>query len=258
MTDYRGEDWSHSRFEEIDFSQSRFHNVYFSDVVIRGAWLQRVEIDGYLDGVTINGVDIGPLVEAELERRDPDRRLVHPTTADEFRRAWQVVVRRWEAAVQRARELPEELLHERVDGEWSFIETLRHLVMATDAWVLRAVLGQPTPYHPLGLAHTEMPADTPGVPNQPDARPSLGEILAVRADRMATVGRVLDELSDERLDQMTEPVSEPGYPESTSFQVRRCLGAVINEEWLHREYAERDLSVLEQRLSQSDVQPTGR
>jgi hypothetical protein len=29
VTDYLREDWSHSRFEEVDFSQSRFHNVYF-------------------------------------------------------------------------------------------------------------------------------------------------------------------------------------------------------------------------------------
>lgn len=249
MTDHVREDWSGSRFEEVDFSRSRFHNVYFQDTVIRGAWLQRVSIDGHVDDVSINGVDIGPLIEAELDRRDPDRMLVRPVDADGFRRAWDVVVRRWEAALERARALPEDVLHERVAGEWSFIETLRHLVMATDAWVLRAVLGDPAPFHPLGLAHTEMPADTPGVPHDEHARPTLDEILAVRADRMATVARVLHELTDERLEEMTEPVLEPGYPESESFAVRRCLGAVVNEEWLHREYAERDLAVLEVRLT---------
>jgi len=241
------EDWSHSRFEEVDFSASRFHNVYFRDAVIRGAWLERVEIDGYIDKVTINGVDVGPLIESELDRRDPDRSLMRPTDADGFRRAWEVVRRRWDPTMQRARALPEELLHERVDGEWSFIETLRHLVFATDAWVLRAVLGDPAPYHPLGLAHTEMPAGTPGVPRDPSSRPSLEEVLAVRADRMAMVMRVLDELTDERLEELTEPVLEPGYPESESFRVRRCLGTVVHEEWLHREYAERDLAVLERR-----------
>ncbi len=247
VTDYLREDWSHSRFEEVDFSQSRFHNVYFQDAVIRGAWLQRVEIDGHVEDVTVNGVDVGPLIEAELDRRDPDRTLVRPTDADGFRQAWDVVVRRWEAAVERARALPEDLLHERVDGEWSFIETLRHLVMATDAWVLRALIGEPAPYHPLGLAHSEMPADTPGVPHDADARPALEEILAVRAERMATVARVIHELSDERLEEMTQPVLEPGYPASESFAMRRCLSAVVQEEWLHREYAERDLSVLEGR-----------
>jgi len=229
VTDYLREDWSHSRFEEVDFSQSRFHNVYFQDTVIRGAWLQRVEIDGHVDAVTINGVDVGPLIEAELDRRDPDRALVRPTDADGFRRAWGVVSRRWDVAVRRARALPEGLLHERVDGEWSFVETLRHLVFATDAWVLRAVLGGPAPYHPLGLAHSEMPPDTPGVPHAAGARPSL------------------DELTDERLEELTEPVREPGYPESEPFAMRRCLGAVVTEEWLHREFAERDLTVLEAR-----------
>lgn len=247
MTDYLGADFSHSRFEQVDFSQSGFHNVYFQDAVIRGAWLQRVEIDGYLEDVTINGVDVGPLIEAELDRRDPDRMLVRPTDADGFRRAWEVVVRRWEVTVELARALPEVALHERVDGEWSFIETLRHLVFATDAWVLRAVLGQSAPFHPLGLVHSEMPSDTPGLPHAPDARPSLEEILSVREERMATVRRVLAELTDQRLGELTEPVLEPGYPASDSFPVRRCLGAVMTEEWLHREYAERDLAGLAQR-----------
>lgn len=250
MTEYLRKDWSNSRFEEVDFGQSRFHNVYFQDVVMRGAWLRRVEIDGYLEAVTINGVDVGPLIEAELDRRDPERLLVRPTDADGFRQAWEVVVRRWDRAVQLARSLPEEALHERVDGEWSFIETLRHLVFATDAWVLRALLGDPTPFHPLGLAHTEMPPDTPLVPHDAEARPSLEEVLAVRSQRMTVVAQVLEDLTDERLEGTTEPVTEPGYPESVPFPVRRCLAAVVNEEWLHREFAERDLTVIRGRLAQ--------
>ncbi|HYY12112.1 MAG TPA: DinB family protein [Kineosporiaceae bacterium] len=250
MAEYVREDWRGSRFDEVDFGGSRFSNVYFTDTVIRGAWLQRVEIDAYVDGLVINGVDVGPLIEAELDRRDPDRALTRPVDADGFRLAWQVVTRRWDAAVQRARRLPEEVLQERVDGEWSFVETLRHLVFATDAWVLRALLGDPAPYHPLGLAHSEMPADTPGVPHPvDDVRPSLDEILAVRADRFAVVAQVLADLTDERLDATTVPVLGPGYPESVAFPVRRCLMAVVQEEWLHRGFAERDLAVLEGRSS---------
>jgi DinB superfamily len=141
-----------------------------------------------------------------------------------------------------------ELLHERAGEEWSFIETLRHLVFATDAWVRRAILGQPSPWDPLDLPHDEMPEE-PGVPRDRAARPSLEEMLALRADRMATVRRVLADLSDDQLAGMTEPVAEPGYPEPESFPVRRCLGAVVNEEWEHRLYAERDLDVLGSRPS---------
>ncbi|WP_372430404.1 hypothetical protein [Janibacter melonis] len=42
-----------------------------------------------------------------------------------------------------------------VDDEWSFAQTLRHLVMATDTWLGRAVLGLDQPYHPLGQPHAE-------------------------------------------------------------------------------------------------------
>ena len=139
------------------------------------------------------------------------------------------------------------LLYERVEEEWSFVETLRHLVFATDAWVRRAILGEPSPWHPLDLPHDDMP-DLPGVPRDRAARPSLDEVLALRADRMATVRRMLAGLTDEKLAGRTEPVLEPGYPEPESFPVRRCLQAILNEEWQHRLYAERDLDVLESRF----------
>jgi hypothetical protein len=65
---------------------------------------------------------------------------------------------------------------------------------------------------------------------------------------MATVRRVLAGLTDARLAGWTEPVTAPGYPASESFAVRRCLQAILNEEWEHRLFAERDLNVLESRL----------
>ncbi|WP_204306594.1 DinB family protein, partial [Klebsiella pneumoniae] len=46
-----------------------------------------------------------------------------------------MVERRWAETVERARRLDPGLLHESVDGEWSFIHTLRHLAFATDTWV---------------------------------------------------------------------------------------------------------------------------
>ena len=79
------------------------------------------------------------------------------------------------------------------------------------------------------------------------ARPSLEEVLALRADRAASVREVMAGLTDERLEGTTDPVLEPGYPESESFPVRRCLQAVVDEESLHRQFAERDLDALERR-----------
>ncbi|HEY0951980.1 DinB family protein [Nocardioides sp.] len=246
MVKHLDEDLAGSRFENVDLSGSRFHNVDLSRAVIRGALLTDVDVDGDIDGLRINGVEVAPLVEAELDRRHPQRPKMRPTDAEGFREAWAILEQLCAMTVDRARRLPPELLHERVDGEWSFIETLRHLVMATDAWVGRAVLGDPEPYHPLALPHTEM-GDVPGVPHDAAARPTLDEVLAVRADRVATVREVLAGLTDERLAGDTVAVDAPGYPPPQAYPVRRCLRAVVNEEWLHRLYAERDLDVLERR-----------
>ena len=112
----------------------------------------------------------------------------------------------------------------------------------------RQLLGDPSPWDPLDLPHDEMP-DIPAVPRDLEARPSLEEVLVLRADRMAAVRQVLADLTDERLAATTEPVPDPGYPESESFPVRRCLGAILDEEWEHRLYAERDLDVLESQSS---------
>ena len=246
MADFVKQDFSGARFEQVDFSRAWFRNVYFSGATMRGAWLEDVDIDGEIRNVRINGVDIVPLVEAELNRRYPDRTKLDPADADGFREAWAIIERAWPPTLERARWLPPDLLHERVEGEWSFIETLRHLVFATDAWVRRAILGYPEPYSPLGLPHDEMEPD-PSVPNDPDARPSLDEVLELRADRMRTVHDVITTLTDDVVGGQTDPVPPPGYPPAGSYAVRRCLRAIVNEEWLHRLYAERDLAVLEQR-----------
>ena len=165
-----------------------------------------------IEDVRVNGVDVVPLVEAELNRRYPDRAKMRPADADGYRQAWDILERLWQQTVDRARGMDPDLLHERVDDEYSFIETLRHLVFATDAWVSRAILGQPSPWDPLGLPHDEMPDDV-DVPRDRTARPSLDQVLALRADRMATVREVIAGLTDATLAGMTEPVTEPGYPE---------------------------------------------
>ena len=256
MADFTEEDLSGARFERVRLAGARFHDVDLSGArfrqvnlmgaVVRGGMLRGVELSGWIEDLRVNGVDVVPLVQAELDRRYPDRAAMRPTDPDGFRRALDILERLWAQTVERARALPPEALHERVDGEWSFIETLRHLVFATDAWVRRAVLGDPSPWHPLDLPHDDMP-DEPSVPRDRTARPSLDQMLALRADRMAAVRQVVDGLTEARLAERTVPVTEPGYPEPESFAVGSCLRCVLGEEWEHRLYAERDLDVLASR-----------
>jgi hypothetical protein len=238
-------------FTDVTLTDARFSGVdvvraMFWKVRMRGVWVGEVEIDGAIEGLRINGVDVGPLVEAELDRRHPQRVLMRPTEVDGFRRAWDLLESLWAGTVERARALPPELLHERVDGEWSFVETLRHLLFATDIWVSRAILGDPRPWHPLSLPFDEMPPD-PEVPWDRAARPSLDEVLALRADRYRTVRDVLTTLTPATLAGRTTPVAGPGYPPADAYPTAECLRTVLNEEWQHRQYAERDLTLLEER-----------
>ena len=228
MTDFIGEDLRGSRF--------------------RGAELVNVDIHGEIEDLTINGVEVAGLMNAELDRRYPERAKMRPNDPAGFREAWDVVERLWGGTVVRARGLDPELLHESVGDEWSFIETLRHLVFATDSWIRRAILGDPAPWDPLALPWDEMP-ETPGVPRDRDVRPSLEAVLELRRDRMSTVREVVDGLTDETLNSETEPVEGPGWPESRSYPVRDCLLVILNEEWEHRLYAERDLDALGSRIA---------
>ena len=233
-------------FHVVDLAKTRFREVDMDGVVIRGADLVDVEISGDIGKLVVNGVDVGPYVEAELDRRYPERPKMRPTDPAGFREAWDIVERLWSGTVERAARLDPSLLHESVDDEWSFTETLRHLVFASDAWIRRAMFGDPSPWHPLGLPWDGMP-DVPGIPRDRAARPSLETVLELRRDRMATVREVVDGLTEEQLNSDTKPVDAPGWPRPRSYPVSMCLRIILNEEWEHRLYAERDLAILESR-----------
>lgn len=232
-----------ARFRYVDLSGAWFDKSSFHDVRLRGIESRSLEIDGEVLRLVVQGIDVMPLVEAERLRLEPDYAAMKPEDPAGFVRAWDVLERRWARTVDRARALDPDLLHQRVDGEWSFVETLRHLAYATDAWVSRAVLGDPDPYDPL-----ELPFDTlydVAWPHPTDIRPSFEEVLALRTDRQAVVRRVVEGLTAEQLASRTEPVGESGWPPPDSYEVREALQIVLNEEWHHRRYAERDLAVLE-------------
>jgi DinB superfamily len=157
-----------------------------------------------------------------------------------------ILERLWDQAAGHARGLAPELWHEPVDGEWSFTETLRHLVFATDAWIRRAILGDRSPWDPRDLPWDEMPG-TPAVPRDRATRPSLETVLELRRDRMTTVRQVIGGLTGTSMDDHTEPAEGPGWPQPRSYPVRECLLVILNEECEYRRYAQRDLDALQAR-----------
>jgi hypothetical protein len=264
VVDHENERLTGSRFHHVDLSGSSIRDSDISGMDIRGSYaeglrvrgtvLDDCHIDGEVIGLTVNGIDVSAYVENELDRRDPRRRQVrNPQTLAEFSAAFDLVESLWAETVARARTFTPEQLHERVDDEFSFIETLRHLVFATDCWVGRGILRQPAPWHPLSLPWEEA-EEIPGVPCDRVARPSLDEVLEIRADRFAGVRRVLADLTPERLEEPIQPPESPGYVEADQHDpIGDALRTVLNEEWHHRLFAERDLSKIENADSASEA-----
>lgn len=239
-------------FTVADLSGATFRDCDLTRVRIVDSWLVDVSLGGYVKNLVVNGVDVTGYVSDELDRRHPERvqlralRAGGSSSAD-YRAMWDTVERLWSATVARAERLPEPVRHERVEDEWSFVETMRHLVYATDAWASRTILDEPLPYHRIGLPQSAYPpADAAALGMDLDAQPSYAEVMAVRAERMALVRALVDGLTDRELERTCSRSPAPGYPDETRT-VASCLGVVMEEECEHHRYAVRDLAVLEAR-----------
>jgi hypothetical protein len=248
MTSFsRSDDLQGARFVEVNLRRARFIGSDLSGAVIRGAMVDGAEIDApwLLDGdgsLVVNGVDVAPLVEVELNARYPGRAERRAQTADGLRAAWKALEQTWAGVVERVAAMPETTPDVSVDGEWSFAETLRHLVFATDAWLGGAVLGVEQPFHPLGLPRTGA-AEEDGLDMSPfsSGTPDFEDVLAARADRLALVRDFLAGVTDEQLAAPRKNPWDPRYPETTL----NCVLTVLEEEWEHLRYAVRDLDAVE-------------
>jgi len=235
-------------FTVADLAGAKFLDCDMSQVKIVDSWLVDVDVSGYVSNFVVNGVDVTAFVDAELDRRHPERvQLQGMQTAADFRSMWDTIERLWSETTPRAERLPEAVRQERVGDEWSFVETMRHLVFIADSWASRTVLDEPMPYHPLGITQTAYaPAHATALGIDLDARPSFVEVMTVRADRMALVRGIVDGLTDTELARTCTRTPAPGYPEE-SRPVGECLSVVMEEECEHHRFAVRDLAVLEAR-----------
>ncbi|GIG21622.1 hypothetical protein Cch01nite_23460 [Cellulomonas chitinilytica] len=230
-----------ARFVGANLRGARFVESDLSGVVMRGVDVEGADIDApwLPDGdrpFLVNGVDVTPFVEAELDRRFPGRELRRAPDPDGLRAAWAALERTWAATVQRAAGMPDGTVDVSVDGEWSFAQTLRHLVHATDVWLRKAVLEVAQPFHPLGQADTSSQDEVPPAVTTPP----YADVLEARAGRVAMVRDFVATVTPDELAAQRRNPHGPEHPET----VLSCLHVILEEEWEHHRFAVRDLDTL--------------
>ncbi len=234
-----------AEFVDVDLRDSRFVGSDLSGAVLRGVDVQGTEIDApwLFDGTSflrVNGVDVTPFVDAELDNRFPGRELRRADDPDGLRTAWATLERSWAALLERAAGMPSGSVDISVAGEWSFAQTLRHLILATDIWLRKAVLGVEHPLHPIGLTGPEAAEDGLDLSVFTTEPPTYAQVLEVRAEHQAAVRDFLATVSPEELATPRANPWAPEHPESTLS----CLHVILQEEWEHLRYAVRDLDTL--------------
>lgn len=224
-----------ARFVGADLSGAVMRGVEVRDADIDAPWLS--DGDGFL---RVNGVDVVPFVEAELDRRFPGRAERRAGDPAGLRSAWAAVERTWAATLARVATMPADTVDVSVAGEWSFGQTLRHLVFATDMWLGRAILGIQKPFHRFGLIDraTAERFDVSDLATEP---PTYAEALEARASRVAMVRDFLATVTPQDLAARRKNPHDPAFPET----VLSCLHVILEEEWEHHRYAVRDLDSIE-------------
>src|SRR4051794_19974681 len=241
----RSDDLQGAEFVDVDLHGARFVGVDLSDAVLRGIELQRGEIDSpwLFEGenyLRVNGVDVLPFVDAELNRRFPGRADRLAGDPDGLRAAWAALERSWAGALSRVEAMPPGTVDVSVEGEWSFAQTLRHLVLATDMWLRGAILEVEQPFHRLGLTNTGGEDGRLDMSVFTTTTPSYDEVLDARAGRVAIVRDFIATVTPEELAATRRNPHSQDDTETTLS----CLHTILEEEWEHLRYALRDLDAI--------------
>lgn len=233
-------------FEGATFVRTTFRGATLRSCDVSGVTMRSVDVGGldidshdlFFGSLIVNGVDVVPFVDAELNRQFPGRELQKAQTPTGLREGWVAVQAAWETTVTST---SPELVEAYVGDEWSLAQTLRHLVLATDAWLRGGIMAMEQPFHEIGLIFTgaaEMGfdmsifrADTPAVE----------EVLAVRAERQQLVTDFLATATPELL---AEARDNPWGDGDWHPTVGDCVRVILEEEWAHLRYVRRDLAIL--------------
>src|ERR1700739_367234 len=117
-----------ARFEDQDLTNAEFRECDLTGAHLIGVVMQDAVIDGLVSNLVVNGVEVTSYVEAELDRRHPVRLLIRSADPADLQEAFRQLRAGWATTLGRLPGMPRGAEHQRVGGEWSAVQTLRHLV----------------------------------------------------------------------------------------------------------------------------------
>jgi hypothetical protein len=233
--EFEGRDLSDAVFWGVDLRRATFRDVNLSGATISHALLDDVTIDAKIERLVVNGVDVTDYVN-ERDTWYPLRAMIRAADPEGIRAAWATLEQTWAPTIVRAGRLTDAQRRERVAGEWSFVETLRHLMYAMDKWFTTPILGGE--FHPAGMRNSaSADLDVPGLDDA--ASPSYDEVLAARTEQGDRFRGWLTRLEADDLKRPVEVI------EAGTVTVHECVFTVLEEEFEHHRYAIRDLAVIE-------------
>lgn len=232
-------------FEDRDLSESVFWGVQleratFRDAVFNGStffhteW-RDVSIDGVIERLVVNGVDVTDFVN-QNDRWYPLRERLSPSSVVEMRETWSVICAEWAKVEAALAGESDEKRNASVNGEWSLRDTYRHLLFAMDKWFSWPILGE-RKFSSIGLPNTgSQSRDWPGIDRTAD--PDFASVFAARLAHRARFTEFLNSLRLEDLPEAVEIIENGDVP------AVMCIHVVFEEEFEHLRYMVRDLRVI--------------
>jgi hypothetical protein len=236
--EFEGEDLSDAVFWGVDLRRALFRDADLTGVKVFHAQLTDVDIDGLVERLVVNGVDVTDFVNTH-DAWYPLRTMLRPFDAEGASAAWDRIVAEWAVNCERAERLGDAGFTESVNGEWSMRDTIRHLLFAIEKWFVMPLLGA-TEFSSFGLPNTGSRGfPWPGL--DLTASPTTAEVLSAWQHLAARVRASFESLDMGALPPTVEVLENGEVPGS------ECVYVVLEESFEHLRYARRDLAVLEQR-----------
>ena len=214
-----------ARFRDTDFDKTSFFHTYW----------RNVEIDGEIHGLVVNGVDVTEFVNGN-DRWYPLRYQLSPSDAAGIRASWSELHDEWSRLLALVAQATPSVAEKSVNGEWSLLDTLRHLLFVMDKWFTLPILGGRN-FDPWGLPNTESQGtEWPGLGRM--ANPDFETVVRAREEQRNRFAAYIQTLDVDTLPTSVDVLENGAVP------ALMCFHVVLEEEFEHLRYMIRDLERL--------------